>query len=750
MLGIMLGPPASKSLWPFSPQSIPGLSLWLDAADTVTITGTSPVTVWKDKSGKGNNATNSGGDGPSYANNTMTFSGYNDRLYISVPYNYAISGGTIVFVGKPLSYSVWNSWRTLIRGANSDHQVILYYDNNNIGSYSQGNGFQQYGTYTNDGSFTMLMFVNISTSSLFSASMNGDITLSSTANPTPDTADTYYGLGNYQGGSQPWGDLNEIIIYNSALTTVQRQQLEGYLAQKWELQSNLPATHPYYATSAMQLYKQPVFQRTFSPIDIPGCSLWLDAADLSTITGTSTVTAWKDKSGNGYNATATGTPTLSTAGGFNSSYRTIYLDGSSWFLGSVNISSTTSLTAFVVTSFALSSSASSARVLGLASAGQADWNNAPSSDTFYQDYGTSNLSTYRNGVYLSAAVGQNTPVIGSCVYDGISNYLYKNGASQTPVESTGEFAISIYGIGNQPILLGETLNGYIGEVIVFNTALTSSQRQQVESYLAWKWGLVSSLASGHPGKLLPSFSTTFTPKSISGLTLWMDAEDKSSITFSSGTTVSAWSDKSGNQNTFTTVAGTLTYTTTTIGNPGIYIPTGAGMTSANNTAVNGNTSRTYFFVADVPTGTRAHIGTGSIPGGGSPPNTFGFDSVKNYNVIWCPYVYTAADIIFTSVAATTTINYAAYNSDTSNLYGNYNTTPPDTIVSTTLNTTPNIWYLGNRPDGATVGNAYICEFIEFNTYLTTSQRQQVEGYLAWKWGLQNNLPDTHAYKKIKP
>jgi len=44
----------------------------------------------------------------------------------------------------------------------------------------------------------------------------------------------------------------------------------------------------------------------------------------------------------------------------------------------------------------------------------------------------------------------------------------------------------------------------------------------------------------------------------------------------------------------------------------------------------------------------------------------------------------------------------------------------------------------------------MCEFIEYNTYLTTSQRQQVEGYLAWKWGVQSALPVSHAYKKFKP
>jgi hypothetical protein len=43
------------------------------------------------------------------------------------------------------------------------------------------------------------------------------------------------------------------------------------------------------------------------------------------------------------------------------------------------------------------------------------------------------------------------------------------------------------------------------------------------------------------------------------------------------------------------------------------------------------------------------------------------------------------------------------------------------------------------------------EIVIYNQVLSTAQRQQVEGYLAWKWGLQANLPtSTHPYKAIKP
>jgi hypothetical protein len=42
------------------------------------------------------------------------------------------------------------------------------------------------------------------------------------------------------------------------------------------------------------------------------------------------------------------------------------------------------------------------------------------------------------------------------------------------------------------------------------------------------------------------------------------------------------------------------------------------------------------------------------------------------------------------------------------------------------------------------------EFLAYTTAPTDIQRQTIEGYLAWKWGLQSSLPDSHFYKNISP
>ena len=44
---------------------------------------------------------------------------------------------------------------------------------------------------------------------------------------------------------------------------------------------------------------------------------------------------------------------------------------------------------------------------------------------------------------------------------------------------------------------------------------------------------------------MPPFSRTFDPTTPTGCSIWLDASDASTFTFSSGSTVSAWRDKSG-------------------------------------------------------------------------------------------------------------------------------------------------------------------------------------------------------------
>jgi hypothetical protein len=47
------------------------------------------------------------------------------------------------------------------------------------------------------------------------------------------------------------------------------------------------------------------------------------------------------------------------------------------------------------------------------------------------------------------------------------------------------------------------MRGYIYELVVYNSALSTASRNAMEGYLAWKWGLVASLPASHPYKNYP-------------------------------------------------------------------------------------------------------------------------------------------------------------------------------------------------------------------------------------------------------
>ena len=99
------------------------------------------------------------------------------------------------------------------------------------------------------------------------------------------------------------------------------------------------------------------------------------------------------------------------------------------------------------------------------------------------------------------------------------------------------------------------------------------------------------------------------------------------------------------------------------------------------------------------------------------------------------------------VTATPTVYSQYFNTTTSTIFRNGTSNASGTVG--TLNCT-----------GITVGSRFtqntetfqghIAEVIYYQRLLTTQERQQVEGYLAWKWGLSNNLASNHPYRRISP
>jgi hypothetical protein len=99
------------------------------------------------------------------------------------------------------------------------------------------------------------------------------------------------------------GNIHEVLGFSRALSTDDRQTVEGYLAWKWGLQGNLPSTHPYKFLSPASNYSAAVVPQgllvRFDATTYSGSGAWSNTAAL----------------GSGYNATVeAGTPSKNGAG----------------------------------------------------------------------------------------------------------------------------------------------------------------------------------------------------------------------------------------------------------------------------------------------------------------------------------------------------------------------------------------------------------------------------------------------------
>lgn len=250
----------------------------------------------------------------------------------------------------------------------------------------------------------------------------------------------------------------------------------------------------------------------FSPTSIAGCQLWLDAADTSaasmTLSG-STVTVWKDKSGNG-NATTTkiGSPIQSAQGITVTTSDKFYMDPI------VNPPTGSYLTFFITATLAATGS-QYGRLVSFAKQSDGTANNDFSSVanfTICQAGTNQQIAIYRNGgPQFTQNITYGTPFLLSIVWDGTNETAYFNGTSLGSVGNTGTFGFNRLGLGvniNTKDTVNDRWAGTMSEILMYYSAFTTTDRQTIEGYLAQKWGLT--LPPGHPG-LTASYSGSTPP-----------------------------------------------------------------------------------------------------------------------------------------------------------------------------------------------------------------------------------------------
>ncbi len=542
-----------------------------------------------------------------------------------------------------------------------------------------------------------------------------------------------------------------------------------------------------------------------SPLQISGCQLWLDGADPNN-TGTppangTTISTWTDKSGNARNFSGGVSPSY-VVNGLNNNGIVRFSSGNYLLSGAVPLfSSSSSGGSFF---FIFQTTSNEGQKFLLTYQNQVSGTYCQTESEIAIDTGNTtgsgNFGIHRGCSYASIAPA-NT-IASSTFYmmgllllttgnspDNVN--IYQNGNSLTVTnDNIGYYSAGSYPSANnsRSLVLGARnlvgasgpdgfITGDIAEVLWFSAPLSTTQRQQIEGYLAWKWGLQGSLPSSHPYSatnaalfgfsnipltLYPKYQTNVNivnpnfPRAVSGLSMWFDAADRTSITLS-GTNVSQWNDKSGKGNNLSAASSQPTYTFNARNNLNVVTYDGTqnlttGSISANNFA-GGTVNLTTFVVfslSNTNTGTTYSSPFCWANGGGAPriaPTWEGTANGLEMDVGGGGTIRTS----FSSPALATnnTFYFLSYwkNGATTQLNVNGSNGASGSGQDTTN--------YGSCNFAFNVGNGYsnssyfmrgnIGEIIFFSTTLNTTTFQQIEGYLAYKWGLQGTLPTTHPY-----
>jgi hypothetical protein len=216
---------------------------------------------------------------------------------------------------------------------------------------------------------------------------------------------------------------------------------------------------------------------------------WYKADAITGLSDGDSVSAWADQSGNGYDLAAYGTPPVYKAGTLNS-LPVVWFSANQ--MRSPAFTGSQPMTVFLV---------------GMTTTTGLSWIADGLSETT-RVVGSMSATTF--GVYAGVWIQQtiaamsNYAIMGG-VFNGASSVSSYNGTAVSGNAGTGSVTGLSLGAPDAP------LNGPVAEVLVFNSALSTTLRQCTEGYLAWKWGLQTNLPSGHPYR-----STAPTVSSCSG------------------------------------------------------------------------------------------------------------------------------------------------------------------------------------------------------------------------------------------
>lgn len=487
---------------PFKPTDITGCQLWLDGNDPagtgILPSDTSVVSTWVDKSGLGNNGSQV--NSPTYALSQKAVYFTGSSQYFTLP------NGTFPTGDSSYSYfmittftNLGPNWSGVLGGGGYgtvSADTIAFRTNGAAGGFIEywwGNDLGS--TYT----FSTNQIVSIEGQYTSGGIRNLTQNFTNVTSGTPGTrnqaaTNNTIGRTSSVGNEYMKGYIHEIICYNNALSTTQQTQIQGYLAQKWNLKANLPQNHPglkgiIYPTVPLQTFTHLQYSSSFLPTQVGSCQLWLDASDSATVSlSGANVTQWTDKSTNAAAAiqnNSLGYPTYVSG----ATPYVLFSANQALRIASWNYSSSwTVILAMNTVSLGARWFISPYDSLGLVYMGMNEGGNKVFSGLLSSGAGDV------TGSHIESTMAQDTSTT------GVFNY-YRDGQ----IQSTNTVYAGINSITGRALGIGANQSGNfdiggtyaIYELLIFNSFLSDPVRYQVEGYLAWKWGLQANLPSNH-------------------------------------------------------------------------------------------------------------------------------------------------------------------------------------------------------------------------------------------------------------
>jgi hypothetical protein len=775
-----------------SPLDLSGCVLWLDACDQSTLTYSgSSVIRWGDKSGNAYDASGIGTSNPIWdaSRGGVRFLS-NSRMFTTSPG--PSSGAETGFIVLDISANAIGGRARIIQTSDltlgreisvGSSAVFQFTGNNTTDSRTQAHAFNtKYAiSWRLDASANGRRDVRFAVDGIVE-----ERELNATKYPTTGVGVTTFGnlFETFQ------GVMYEAALFSNELTDSEIMKMHNYLMTKWNITKYTnPITNSINLSISQDwpFCNQPVFQRpSYTPYDIKNLGAWYDAADTGSfdLSGTS-IRIWRDKSGwqNDLSACVGGELAYKALPTYLSDTQEVDICGGFFRLRNRNISLNGNLCnrphpgsfslfmVFKPNQIAGTDVSGSAHSLFNMRSGTANRfihmpnivGPAPNFSNQFLTY-TPPVAGLPSSINIGSLSTNDYNILGaSC---GFGRYVVTNNGTTT-ADITGSVGLGVVQLdANTVTNVGRTttaaeyFGGKVKEIIFYNRAVSSSERETIEYYLAEKWNLTSLLPSNHPSfsRIGTLVADGFSPRGAPNCRFWLDAMSFYNSNYSNGQSISSWSDKSLFSSTVD-ISGTVTYSTS-YGVPGVNLCNGVVIGRLTPGASLSTYQGTTFVVASVDslspgtpqygvtlaTGDSLTVVTRNMflrsDTSLSVANILGGTGAVLCNLS-CNATTAGTPFIWETAFANAALLFALCNGTFPAKSSGHNSTGGFTNTRV---------FLGCDASAANIpswkGNIH--EVLLYPSVLGDWERYNIRGYLAQKWKISNSVPFGTPYGLVAP